>query len=60
MATKMLIYSKRILRRVSFDARLFQKELRKALHTLSENEVKELKSWVLKHFYPLAAPVVFA
>lgn len=57
---KMLVYTKRILRRVSFDSKLFQKELKKALHTLSEKEVGELKKWVLTHFYHLGAPVLMA
>ncbi|MCB0481133.1 MAG: hypothetical protein KDC83_06850 [Flavobacteriales bacterium] len=57
---KMLVYTKRILRRVSFDAKLFQKELKKALHLLSESEARLLKRWVLTHFYQLGAPVLIA
>lgn len=57
---KMLIYSKTILRKVSFDARLFQKELAKALSTLSEREAKELRHWVLRNFHQQAAPVLLA
>jgi len=57
---KMLIYSKTILRKVSFDARLFQKELKKALNTLSEHEARELKHWVLRNFHQQAAPMLLA
>ncbi|MDE0772663.1 MAG: hypothetical protein OSB25_10730 [Salibacteraceae bacterium] len=57
---KMLIYSKTILRKVSFDARLFQKELKKAMSTLSEHEAKELKHWVLRNFYQQGAPLLLA
>lgn len=57
---KMLIYSKTILRKVSFDARLFQKELAKALNTLSEREAMELKHWVLRNFYSQGAPLLLA
>ncbi|UTW62738.1 hypothetical protein KFE98_00870 [bacterium SCSIO 12741] len=57
---KMLVYSKTVLKKVSFDAKLFQKELRKALKTLSEKEVEELKTWVLTHFYTQGAPVLMA
>ena len=56
----MLIYTKTILRKVSFDVRLFQKELRKALSLLSEQDVAILKRWVLRNFYHQAAPVLLA
>lgn len=54
----MLIYTKTILRKVSFDIRLFQKELRKALSILSDKDVEVLKRWVLRNFYQQAAPVL--
>lgn len=57
---KMLIYSKTILRKVSFDARLFQKELAKALNTLPEREARELKHWVLRNFHQQGAPLLLA
>lgn len=41
-----LEYYKFILERVSFDAHLFQKEFRKAITNLLENEVRELTEWV--------------
>jgi hypothetical protein len=41
----MLNYVKKILRKVSFDKALFEKELRKAISTLIASEVEELKRW---------------
>lgn len=55
---RMLIYFKTVLRKVSFDARLFQKELRKALNALNGPDVEVLKRWVLRNFYHQAAPVL--
>ncbi len=46
----MLEYCKTILTRVSFDVRLFEKELRKAIRTLVEDEVRELRAWCYKTF----------
>ncbi|MFZ5553848.1 MAG: hypothetical protein ACOZCO_12100 [Bacteroidota bacterium] len=45
-----LEYTKFILERVSFDQKLFQKEYYKAINKLVEEDVKELKAWVLKTF----------
>jgi hypothetical protein len=47
---KMLDYFKSILTRVSFDGRLFEKELRKAIRTLVVDEVQELRDWCYAHF----------
>ena len=47
---KMLNYFKTILSRVSFDALLFEKELRKAIKALIAEEVQELKSWCYANF----------
>jgi hypothetical protein len=47
---KMLNYFKSILERVSFDARLFEKELLKAIRTLVVEEVQELKGWCYANF----------
>lgn len=41
----MLSYVKSVLVRVSFDARLFEKELKKAIKMLIAEEVQELKRW---------------
>lgn len=46
----MLEYCKTILTRVSFDARLFEKELRKALRNLVSDEIRELKIWCYSMF----------
>jgi len=46
----MLEYFKIILTRVSFDALLFEKELRKALRTLIETEIHELRAWCYDTF----------
>lgn len=45
-----LEYYKFILERVSFDAILFQKEFRKAITNLLENEVRELTEWVKSNY----------
>lgn len=47
----MLEYTKTILKKVSFDARLFEKELRKAIKALVKDEVTELKRWCYSMFY---------
>ena len=46
----MLDYSKTILQKVSFDRRLFVKELLKALQYLVPEEVRSLKSWCYQKF----------
>ena len=46
----MLKYVKTVLARVSFDARLFEKELRKAIKMLLADEIKELKNWCYANF----------
>lgn len=47
---KMLDYFKSILTRVSFDAKLFEKELLKAIKSLVADEVQELKGWCYANF----------
>lgn len=46
----MLEYFKTILSKVSFDRVLFEKELRKAIRSLVEDEVQQLKSWCYQKF----------
>ena len=46
----MLKYVKTILTRVSFDARLFEKELRKAIKMLVGEEIRELRDWCYNQF----------
>jgi hypothetical protein len=50
MATSMLEYSKMILEKVSFDSKLFEKELLKALNMLIPKDRDELQTWVLRTF----------
>jgi len=47
---KMLNYFKSILTRVSFDAKLFEKELLKAIKSLIADEVMELRAWCYATF----------
>jgi hypothetical protein len=49
---KMLEYSKKVLKKVSFDIKLFKKELSKAYENLLEEEIEELRQWVIKNFGP--------
>lgn len=59
----MLEISKKVLMKVSFDAKLFQKELVKALTWMQQKEdIERLKIWCLENFgrqYPLVLARVF-
>lgn len=46
----MLNYVKKVLTKVSFDARLFEKELRKAIKMLIGDDLQELKQWCYDRF----------
>lgn len=46
----MLEYVKTILKKVSFDSKLFEKELIKAIKTLIQEEIQELKKWCYANF----------
>lgn len=46
MARAMLEYSKTVLKKVSFDRKLFYKELKKAISNLLPDEIEELKLWL--------------
>jgi hypothetical protein len=46
----MLNYVKTVLTKVSFDALLFEKELRKAIKVLIADEINELKRWCYSSF----------
>lgn len=51
----MLEYVKTILKKVSFDKDLFEKELFKAIKSLVKEEVRKLRSWCYRtfgHIYP--------
>jgi hypothetical protein len=59
----MLEYIKTILVKVSFDRMLFEKELRKALSQLVQEELSEFKNWCYSQFsaiYPVVLHRVFA
>ena len=47
MARAMFEYTKTVLSKVSFDAVLFCKEVKKALQRLLPHEIEELKVWIL-------------
>ena len=40
-------YTKNVLEKVSFDAKLFMKELKKAVRNLLPYEIEHLKKWLL-------------
>jgi hypothetical protein len=46
----MLEYAKLILKKVSFDKRLFEKELIKALKLIVPHDLKEFKNWCYDQF----------
>lgn len=54
----MLDYFKTILAKVSFDAVLFEKELRKAITSLLKKEVVELKKWCYNQFSKQYTPIL--
>lgn len=50
MSISLLEYFKIILQKVSFDAKLFEKELRKALSQLIKADLKLLRKWCIEQF----------
>ncbi len=54
MARPMLEYYKTVLQKVSFDVKLFSKELKKAISRLLPDEIEELKKWL--HLFILDKP----
>ena len=44
----MLSYTKEVLRKVSFDVRLFCREIKKAVNRLLPHEIEELREFVLQ------------
>lgn len=54
----MLKYAKEILTKVSFDARLFEKELKKAIKLLVPSEINELKKWCYEKFGKLYSVLI--
>jgi hypothetical protein len=54
----MLEYVKTILVKVSFDLRLFEKELRKALKVLVKQELVLLRAWCYEKFSGIYRPII--
>jgi len=54
----MLEYVKTILKKVSFDLVLFEKELLKAIEVLVVNEIKVLKRWCYRSFGKSYKPIL--
>ena len=54
----MLELSKKILAKVSFDRRLFRKELKKAVSWVNTDEVLLLRAWCLASFGHVYAEVI--
>lgn len=54
----MLEFKKKILEKVSFDLKLFEKELRKAMKWLMPQEIEELKNWCYTKFNGQYVPVL--
>ncbi|WP_166919982.1 hypothetical protein [Thermonema lapsum] len=54
----MLEYMKTILQKVSFDATLFERELRKALTLLHPSERSALRDWCYQHFLDVYKPLL--
>ena len=54
----MLEYVKIILKKVSFDRKLFEKELKKAITSLLAEEVNKLKIWCYRMFGKIHKPVL--
>lgn len=51
MARAMLTYTKEILQKVSFDVKLFSKEVQKAVKHLLPHEIEELRMFI-KSLFP--------
>lgn len=54
----MLEYFKTILSKVSFDKRLFEKELKKAIKALVPREINVLKEWCYQHYGHQYQPIL--
>jgi hypothetical protein len=54
----MLEYAKTILKKVSFDSNLFEKELVKALKVLIQSELKDFKDWCYDQFGGIYDPIL--
>ncbi len=55
--TSWLSYSKTILEKVSFDQKIFRKELRKSLGRLTREEIRKLEAWCINNLNLLLATI---
>lgn len=53
-----LNYAKLILAKVSFNATLFEKELKKAIASLLPHEIHNLEEWCYLHFGEMYEPIL--
>lgn len=54
----MVEYVKTVLLKVSFDRKLFEKELRKGLNLLVPSELEEFREWCYRTFAKVYEPVL--
>lgn len=54
----MLEYIKTILQKVSFDSKLFEKELKKSFDLLFGDDLKALKDWCYQKFGKIYGPIL--
>lgn len=55
----MFEYNKLILEKVSFEPRIFKKELRKAFRNSTRDEITKLKAWCRNKFSPSQDKLAF-
>ncbi len=55
----MLKYTEIVLQKVSFNKELFNKELRKSLKWLKNEEVKILRTWCIMNYGNMYGDVIF-
>ncbi len=59
-STSWLAYSKTILEKVSFDQKIFRKELRKSLVRLTREEIQKLESWCIENLNVILSYIAVA
>lgn len=60
MMTPMLEFCKTVLKRVSFDRRLFARELKKAFRWLSKEDAESLRQWAMRQYQHKYGQVITA
>ena len=58
--TPMLEFCKTVLKRVSFDRRLFATELKKAFRWLSKEDAEALRQWAMRQYHYKYGQVITA